>query len=198
MVLEISKKSKIAFGTFSYLRENLPNTSPYTLRHICAYIARCYDEFDINKDLKLSFTNKANTICQLTLSNGSEITFCNFGSNSLDFIIEKGNDELISTTFVSTQDHNSLSTAYAHGIIYYENWKFVIGSEVDDQNCFIKVYYKNELIENATSYFYATCENDINLDCLNGLEHLTTIMMRIELLYNNLKALDDNKLVRKK
>ena len=100
--------------------------------------------------------------------------------------------------FVSTQDHNNLSTAFAHGIVYYGNWKYIIGSEVVDENCFIKVYYKNELMEDATSYFYATCENDITLDCLNGLGYLTTIMMRTELLYSNIQALETSKLVRKK
>lgn len=196
MEVTLSKEAKKAYRIFSWLRERFPNADVCTLRHLSVYIARTNDEFDINRDIQIK---SSKGVCELLLTNGSEIRFVDNSDDPLFFIVENEDKDVYMTLYVAKQECYNLSTAFAHGTVGYRDWKYEIGSEdYESGNCFIKVYYKNELIEDATSDFNAIVEHDIGLDCIDGLGHLTDIMLKVNLLYNNLRSIQNNKLVRKK
>lgn len=195
-VVVLTKEVKIAYSVFSYLREKLPNADICKLRHISVYIARTNDEFDIDRDLHL---NLVGGVCELKLSNGSEIRFGSNSDEPLTFIVEKEEEDVYMTLYVSKHEPYNLSTAFVHGTVGFGEWKYEIGSDdYESDICFIRVYYKDNLMEEATSYFKVSTETDIGLDCIDGLGHLTSIMTRVDLLYNNLRMVKNNKLVRKR
>lgn len=198
MIVQLSKESKNAYNIFGYLRNNLPNANPATLRHVSVYLARCYQDFDICSDLQITFKNNLELMCKLLLSDGRIISFSNCENDPLNIVVKKTSDDIDMTLFINQVKLENSEKIYASGIIIHDDWKYIIDSLNDDENCYIKVYYKEKLLEDATSYFFASDENDIGLDCFDNLGYLTSIMMHVELLYNNIRSLEENKLVRKK
>lgn len=195
-MVELSKDARKAYRVFSFLREKLPCADVCTLRHISVYIARTNNEFDINRDLQLKLSDDE-LVCVLLLANGSVIRFATISDAPLDFIVEKAESNVCMKMIVSKNERYNLSTAYVYGDVVSGDWEYLVGSdEYEDDNCFIRVYYKGQLA--TTSYFKVATEDDISLDCIDGLGHLTSIMTRVELLYNNLNSVKNNRLVRKK
>lgn len=199
-MVEMTKDSKKTYDIFLWLRKSLPNADVCTLRHVSVYIARTNDEFDINKDLQLVISD--GDMCQLFLSNGMVIRFANYDSgNHLNFIVEISDPDVYMTMVVSNHETYNLSTAFVYGTVCMGDFEYLIDSDETDclsEDYFIKVYYKGKIQEEATSYFKVSTENDIGLDCIDGLGHLTSVMTRIHLLYNNLKKIKDKSLVRKR
>ena len=195
-VVVLTKEVKISYSIFSYLREKLSDSDICKLRHISVYIARTNDEFDVDSDLQL---NLFGGVCELKLSNGSVIRFGINSYESLTFIVENEEENVYMTLYVSKHEPYNLSTAFVHGTVGFDEWKYEVGSDdYESDICFIKVYYKDKLMEESTSYFKASTDTDIGLDCIDGLGHLTSIMTRVDLLYNNLRRVKNNKLVRKR
>lgn len=197
-VVSLSKEAKMAYGIFFWLRKKLPNADICTLRHISVYVAMTNDELDIDNDLKL-IVSMDETMCNLLLCDGTEIRFENSSHKSLNFVVDKRNLGIGMSLLVSTDKSDDLCTAKVVGEVVSDDWRYVIGStDNQDKVYFIKTYYKGNLVENGTSYFKASVNEDIHLDCIDGLGYLTDVMVKLDLLYNNVINIKKNKLVKRK
>ena len=194
----LSKEAKIAYGIFFKLREKLPKADISTLRHISVYLALTNESLDIDNDLKL-IVSTDRTMCNLLLSDGTEIRFQNSSDKALNFVIDKRNLGVCMTLFVSTAKPDDLSTIMICGEVLSGDWRYSIGfDDFENKICFIKIYYRNKLIETGTSYFNPSVNRNIGLDCIDGLGYLSDIMVKLDLLYNNVRHVKKNKLVRRK
>lgn len=197
-VVTLSKEAKNAYDIFKWLREKLPNADICTLRHIGAYVAVAYDEIDIKRDINL-ILSVDKMMCNLLLNDGSEIRFENNSQKILNFIVDKRDGDIRMTLSVCMRELNNLHTAMVYGEVISSDWSYIISLDNnEDRICFIKTYYQNKLIENGTSSFKAIINKDIGLDCIDGLGYLTDIMVKMDLLYNNVRSVEKNKLVLKK
>lgn len=196
-VVTLSKEEKISFGLFSWLRRQLPNADICTLRHLSVYLAMTNDELDIDRDVNL-IVSMDKTMCNLLIGNRTEIRFENNSDKSLNFVVEKRDLDVNMTLLVSISNLNN-SNSIVLGDVVSGEWRYVIGfDDYENKICFIKTYYKNKLIESGTSYFKIVNNNFIGLDSINGLSYLTDMMIKLDLLYNNVRSANRNKLVRKK
>ena len=197
-VVSLSKESKMAYGIFLWLRKQLPNADICTLRHISVYVAMTSENLDIYNDLKLILSTDR-TMVNLLLSDGTEIRFKNNFDKLLSFVVEKRNLGVFMTMFVSADGLDNLYSTKIVGKVVSADWCYVISAADDeDKLYFIKTYYKNNLMKNGTSYFEASVNGDIHLDCIDGLGYLTDVMVKLDLLYNNVINAKKNNLVRKK
>lgn len=197
-VVTLSREEKVAFGVFSWLRRQLPNADICTLRHISSYVAKINDELDIDSDVKLIISTDE-TMCNLLLNDGTEIRFENSSHKSLNFVVERRDLNIFMTLLVSMCDINDLSMARVFGDVVCGDWRYIIGfDDYENKICFIKTYYKNKLIERGTSYFKVSNSDNMGLDSINGLSYLTDAMLKVDLLYNNVRSVNNNKLVRRK
>lgn len=198
MVVTLSKDEKKAYGIFSWLRNRLPDADISTLRHISVYLAKTNDEFDVEKDLELLIFNNG-MMYRLCLKDGTEIRFSNNSNESIYLAIEKNDEDIGMTLLFSFDEAKDISKTIVFGSIIYEGWNYVVGLDDFERNiCFIKVYKDGKLFEDGTSYFKVSIDSEISLDCIDGLGYLTDIIIRVELLYDNLRSIKNNRLVRKK
>ena len=198
VVVTLSEKEKIIFDVFSWLRKQLPDVDISTLRHISVYLAMTNDQVNIDKDLKLIMSTDK-TMCNLVLSDGTEIRFANSSHKLLNFVVEKQDLDICMTLLVSMQEINDSSIVMLCGDVVCGDWNYVVGIEdYENKLCFIKTYYKDKLIENGISYFKASVNGETGLDCIDGLGYLTDVMVKLRLLYNNVRNINKNKLVRRK
>ena len=197
-VVSLSKKAKMAYGMFSWLRKQLPNADVCTLRHVSVYVAMTNEELDIANDLNL-IVSMDETMCNLLLSDGTEIRFENSSHRTLNFVVDKRNLDSHLTLIVSTDESDRLDTTRLLGRVESDGWSYVVGS-TDDKNkvYFIKTYYKDNFVESGTSYFIPSINEDIHLDCIDGLGYLTDVMVKLDLLYNNVRSVNNSKLTRRK
>lgn len=189
MVVETKIDNK-TFQTFHFLRESLPEVNPCIFRHISVYIAKTFEEFDAYSDIQIILGD--NNFYKLVILDGTEITFINDERLQLNFTISKKSINSQLDIIVTTLEENDLSSAYAHGEVSNKELFFTVDFMADNKTGLIDSYYKGH---HSTSYFDITEERDVNLDCIDGLGHLTTVMLRTNLLYDNL---NNYKLVRKK
>ena len=197
-VVVLSKQEKIAFNVFNWLRKQLSGVNVCTLRHISAYLAKTNDELDIKKDIRL-FVSMDGMMCNILLNDGTEIRFENNSDKLLNFVVEKRDLDVFMNFFVSTYELNDLSTSRVMGYVVYNEWSYIVDlDDFENKICSIKTYYKNKLVEIGTSYFDAISDCEITLDSMDGLDYLTTIMVKLNLLFNNVRSASKNDLVRKK
>ena len=198
VVVTLSKEEKIAYGMFSWLRKQLPNADVCTLRHISAYVAKTNNELDIDKDVKLIISMDG-TMCNLLINDETEIRFENSSHRTLNFVVEKRDSDVFMILVVSTHKNNDLSTASVFGDVICGDWRYIIGFEdYENKICFIRTYYKNKFNESGTSYFKVSNNNNIELDSINGLSYLSEMMVKVDLLYNNARSVNNSKLTRRK
>lgn len=197
MVVTLSKDAKVAYDIFKWLRQQFSNANICTLRHISAYIARTYDAIDINRDIKIIMSLDM-TMCSLLLSDGSEFRFVNDGNKEPCFVVGKSNGQIDMMFVVTMLEKDNLSKPSVIGKVVSGDWYYIVDSNSYDNNKnVINVYYKNEFVSDGTSYFDKFVDDNIGLDCIDGLGYLTDVMVRINLLYNNLIRVNNNRLVRK-
>ena len=197
-VVSLSDEAKVAYGVFSWLRKQLPKADICTLRHISVYIAVTNDKLDIDNDLKL-IVSTDETMCNLLLKNDTEIRFENSSKKSLKFVVDKHNEDIYMSLFVSTFYEGDLSSAMILGRVISDDWLYVIKfNNNDDKLCYIETYYKNKILENGISHFKLENNSDIGLDRIDGLGNLTDVMVKLDLLYNNVRNVKINKLVKRR
>lgn len=222
---ELSKDEGKAYRTFNWLLKHTKNVNLETLKQISVYLARSNDEFNIFRVGKINF-NSNSSCYELLLSNGVKIVFS--AGDIFGFTVSRIDDNILMSVVVSEREKGNLSTANIYGKIrikddgmyivtfrpndiydkslkygtinYYTEDEINWFKEIVDENPevdFDIIARKNFIYPFAEkSFFESSSQTDIDLDCFNGC--LTTTMNMVHLLYENVKTIKVNKLVRKK
>lgn len=226
-VAALTREDKIAYGTYLMLRECAPKANLITLRQISVYIARSGFVNDISSDFIIEY-NEEKDVSVVSLINGITIEFDDYSGNfdfiitrkdrlcSVRTVVSLNNPNDLSTVNVYSElkikrngmyvvafrpkdvsDENALKFGT---INYYTNDEIdwvceIIDDEID--NNFDIIAKRNGIFPFAEQCcFDLLSQTDMVLDCYQG--YISNMLMRIDLLYENIKYLNVNKKKRKK
>jgi len=222
----LTKDEVKAYRTFNWLRKYTEGVNVEILKQISVYLARSNDEFNVHREAKISL-NSNNNYYVLFLNDGRKFVFPRRLDN-FEFFVTKRDSDVSMFLFVHELESGNLSSTNVYGEIkvkeegmyvvafrpndlsddslkygtinYYTKDEIDWVLEVIDDNIDydFDIVVKNNLIYPFAekSYFDILPQRDLKLDIFDG--YISGAMMRTELLFNNIKTLNNTKKLTKR